>query len=456
MQSMFSSRQLAAFAILLAGIVAATLYPASADAIPAFARKHNLTCTACHTKPPRLNDFGEAFHMAGFRIPSIRDGERHRKRQVGHVWTEADLLNIFALRASGNVVETVAGADAAETDLSYPQDVELYLAGTLTDDISYFFTFGGDESDFGIGHEFFVMANLESLWRRTADPGDSGHGGHAKRGPMIMGPMIMAGKIDPSTNFSYPTNRQLMIRFPRRETAGEMSRFSLTPYAFGAKFFGIQTGDGEEVEVTKPVLYNTAGAAGVDVHMMIDRFLIQTGIMQGLDAGNSDTTQKKDPYLMARMNFGGERYVSGSVSALAQWGFETARIEDELIDWLRTGVAANLRYRHFDFYGALIRDRVRALPNGIAPFDDSASGLTAQADWLATDAWLLSLRYDRMDAGGFLDQKADGRVLSLQGRYYLRDNLSFYLRESYNTGTVSDNPLQNFRHLIAAGVDLVF
>lgn len=456
MQSMFPSRQLAAFAILLAGIVTVTLYPASADAIPAFARKHNLTCTACHTKPPRLNDFGEAFHMAGFRIPSIRDGERHGKRQVGHVWTETNLLNVMALRASGNIVETVTGADATETNLGFPQDVDLYLAGTLTDDISYFFTIGGDESDFGIGHEFFVMANLESLWRRTADSGDGSHGGHAKRGPMIMGPVIMAGRIDPSTNFSYPTNRQLMTRFPQREDAGATSRFSLNPYAFGAKFFGLRTGDGEEVEVTKPVLYNTVGDAGVDLHMMIDRFLFQVGVMQGLDAGDRDASQKKDPYLMVRMNFGGERYLSGSVSALAQWGFETALVGDELIDWQRTGIAANLKYRIFDFYGALILDRIRGLPDGTAPFDDQASGFTMQADWLATDAWLLSLRYDRMDAGGFLDQKADGRVLSLQGRYYLRDNLSFFLRESYNAGTVSDNPLQNFRHLIAAGIDLAF
>jgi hypothetical protein len=459
MSSIFSTRLFRASALVLAGALLAALYPAPADAIPAFARKHNLTCTACHTKPPRLNDFGEAFHMAGFRIPAIREGERLRKRQVGHVWTETDLLNIAAARARGSLVEHAGGGDRDDTDLGYPQRVELYLAGTMTDDLSYFLTFGGDEDHFGIGHEFFVMANLEGLWR-----GDEAHGGNHRvqgGGPMIMGPMLMAGKIDPSTNFSYPTNRQLIADQPGRESANRILRFSLSPYAFGAKFFGIgsgaaQDGEAHDLDVTTPVLYNTGGDVGLDLHMMIGRFLLQAGVMQGVEVGTRDISSGKDPYLMARVNFGGQRYLSGSVSALAQRGYETARIGDELIDWLRYGVAANLRYRHFDIYGALIHDRIRDLPDGIAAFDDRASGLSVQADWLATDAWLLSLRYDRMDAGGFLDQKADGRVVSLQGRYFLRDNLSFYLRDSVNTGTVSDNPLQNFRHRIAAGIDFAF
>lgn len=442
-------------------MIAVTLYPAPADAIPAFARKHNLTCTACHTKPPRLNDFGEAFHMAGFKIPSLRDGERLHKRQLGHVWTETDLLNIAAIRARGSLAEVVSGGDDDNTDLGYPQYVELYLAGTLTDDISYFLTIGGDDDHFGIGHEFFVMANLESLWR------GSGHGkahadhDHVGASTMTMGPMLMIGKIDPSTNFSYPTNRQIIDRLPGREQAGRITRFALHPYAFGAKFFGISPGgaahdDAEGFDITAPVMYNTDGDIGIDLHLMINRLLLQAGIMQGLDAGARDISRGKDPYLMARLNFGGRNYLTGSLSALLQRGFETARIGDDPVDWLRYGVAANIKYRHFDLYGALIHDRIRDLPDGIAPFDDRAWGLSIQGDWLASDAWLLSLRYDHMNAGGFIDDRAEGRVVSVQGRYYLRDNLSLYVRDSINVGDVSPNPLQNFRHQIAAGIDLAF
>src|SRR2546422_279443 len=41
-----------------------------AAAVPAFARQYDLQCNACHTRPPRLNRFGEQFHMMGFQIPS--------------------------------------------------------------------------------------------------------------------------------------------------------------------------------------------------------------------------------------------------------------------------------------------------------------------------------------------------------------------------------------------------
>src|ERR1700745_2132072 len=41
----------------------------SAHALPAFARRFNLACGACHSAVPRLNAFGEAFHENGFKPP---------------------------------------------------------------------------------------------------------------------------------------------------------------------------------------------------------------------------------------------------------------------------------------------------------------------------------------------------------------------------------------------------
>ena len=43
--------------------------PSAVLALPAFARRFNLSCGACHTAPPRLNAFGEAFHENGFKPP---------------------------------------------------------------------------------------------------------------------------------------------------------------------------------------------------------------------------------------------------------------------------------------------------------------------------------------------------------------------------------------------------
>ena len=57
-------------------LVAAWLAAAPARAIPAFARRYQTACTACHVQPPRLNSFGLAFRANGYRIPS---GERSRQ-----------------------------------------------------------------------------------------------------------------------------------------------------------------------------------------------------------------------------------------------------------------------------------------------------------------------------------------------------------------------------------------
>src|SRR2546422_11607487 len=53
---------------LVAGLVAFSS-PRPVEAVPALARQYDLQCNACHTRPPRLNRFGEQFHMMGFQIP---------------------------------------------------------------------------------------------------------------------------------------------------------------------------------------------------------------------------------------------------------------------------------------------------------------------------------------------------------------------------------------------------
>lgn len=456
--------------ILLLGLSLQAGLPSSAEAIPAFARKYDLSCTSCHTKPPRLNAFGEAFHMAGYQIPQTKEGELRKKRQIGRIVSEKAFLNIFALRATGNFVESISGGKPVETNLALPREIELYFAGTFTDKVSYFFNMSHEEraiegldddghrhghfeetSGFGLGKEFFLMFDFS--------PSRNGMLSGKMNRPMIMGPMIMVGKIDPSTNFSYPTNRQFIINSPGRvdKSNKTIQRFTLTPYAFSAKFFGLSTGDGKTIEVTKEVLYNTAGDFGIDTHAMIGRLMVQAGIMQGIEAGTSDVNEKKDSYIMTRINFGGRKYFSGSASTLFYWGNDTARVGNDLIDWFRYGFAGNVKYKLLDIYGAIIWDKISGLPSGISDtFDDTALGFTIEVDFIATDRYLLSLRYDQMNAGGFIDQQADGKVLTFQLRKYVRDNFALYWRDSVNVGNVSNNPLQNFRNSIAMGIDFDF
>ena len=50
----------------IAGILLAS---SVAEAVPAFARKYQTSCQTCHVVFPKLNAFGEAFRLKGYRMP---------------------------------------------------------------------------------------------------------------------------------------------------------------------------------------------------------------------------------------------------------------------------------------------------------------------------------------------------------------------------------------------------
>ncbi|MFQ5588568.1 MAG: hypothetical protein ACE5F7_06990 [Nitrospiria bacterium] len=411
--------------------------------------------------------------MSGFNIPATKGGEIKKKRKIGRVRLERSLLNIFAMRVMGNFVEYWEDRDDPDANIAYPQELEMFLAGTLTKDVSYFFELNAETlklegaedglfeehsgGDVALGRNFLVF-NLGPLLREVTQSEDEkkaqSDGLSVTSDFFRIGPMMRIGVIDPSTFFSYPYERQFFKSIPGKVgDSGVIQRFTLAPSAFGAKFFGIRTTDGISVEATSSVLYHGEGL-GIDVHALIGDFILQAGVMQGLHAGPRDVNANKDPYVMGRYNFGWDTYMSGSISAVVNWGIDTATVDKHLVDWLRYGVAGNIKLTHLDLYGAFVWDEIKGLPpSAQGLFEEKAYGMTVELDYLAMDKLMLMARYDGMNAGGFLNQKADGKVIHLQARYYLRDNLGIYIRDSYNIAGISDNPLQGFKNLVAIGVD---
>ncbi|HIE65039.1 MAG: hypothetical protein ABGX83_09135 [Nitrospira sp.] len=408
--------------------------------------------------------------MNGFQIPATKEGEIRKKKKIGRVNLERSISNIFAVRVVGNLVETFHGGNKDEANLTFPNLLELFLAGTLTQDISYFFEYeaeqpeieGGIPDPLGsqlgegefeeVGGEFvlarsFLIFNLGSMIRGAPLP---------RSGLIAIGPMLRIGMIDPSTFFSFPMERQYFKGIPGRvDSGGRLRRFSLPQSGFASslKFFGVRTSEGGFIEVTENVFYNGEGF-GIDLHAMVGNFILQAGMLQGVGGESRDINMKKDPYLMGRFNFGGSEYLSGSVSVLANWGNDTAMVNKDLVDWFRYGFAGNIKYKHLDLYGAIIWDKIRNLPMAtLTSFDEDAYGITVEADYLATDKLLLMVRYDQLSSGGFINQKEDGMVVSFQARYYIRDNLGIFLRDSYNINGVSANPLNSFRNALTLGVD---
>jgi hypothetical protein len=124
-------------AMVLCDIQAASALPAGkVMAIPAFARKYGLPCSACHTAWPELNNFGQVFRDNGYQLMNDRDSP---------IWQNPSYFPI-AFRITPNwhresttnqIVDTPAGTGTvtqAGFDLS---GMDLWSAGTLYKNISF-------------------------------------------------------------------------------------------------------------------------------------------------------------------------------------------------------------------------------------------------------------------------------------------------------------------------------
>src|SRR5437763_10489833 len=54
-------------------LVLLPVFTSSAHAIPAFARKYGLPCSACHEAWPKLNAFGQTFKDNGYQLMNDKD-----------------------------------------------------------------------------------------------------------------------------------------------------------------------------------------------------------------------------------------------------------------------------------------------------------------------------------------------------------------------------------------------
>lgn len=123
---------------ILVAVSAALFAPADAGAIPAFARRHKLSCTTCHDPFPRLKDYGNEFAGNGFMLPES-DPDRD------YVQTGDDLLRLnrdFPLAARMDLwFQWQEDGTVADTDLQTPWGLKLLSGGTLARNVGYYFYF---------------------------------------------------------------------------------------------------------------------------------------------------------------------------------------------------------------------------------------------------------------------------------------------------------------------------
>jgi hypothetical protein len=145
---------------ILVLLIQMTVPSQSTDAIPAFARKYQISCQVCHSPAiPRLKGFGEEYAGNGFRMTEY-ESPRY------FIETGDAKLSLFrelpvAVRFDGHAVVNLD--NSGQADFAAPYILKLLSGGELSDKLSYYFYFllteGGEivgvEDAFLMYHDLF-------------------------------------------------------------------------------------------------------------------------------------------------------------------------------------------------------------------------------------------------------------------------------------------------------------
>jgi hypothetical protein len=125
------------FAAALTVVFWAGLLAPTVEAIPAFARRHKVSCTTCHAPFPKLKPYGDEFAGDGFMMP-----EEEKDRD--YVIAGDDLLRLnrdFPIAVRFDAYGVVEEDEPVENDLQVPWGLKLLSGGTLYRSIGYYFYF---------------------------------------------------------------------------------------------------------------------------------------------------------------------------------------------------------------------------------------------------------------------------------------------------------------------------
>jgi hypothetical protein len=154
-------------------LVAFLVGESTAHALPAFARKYQTSCQTCHIVFPKLNAFGEAFRLRGYRMPGETEdmikqppvslGAPAYKRLFpqavwpGEISSYVPLaVNIEMANVNASSLNEDGTVTSVKNDLQLPTEVALLGAGTLGDHVSFW-----DEVVFGEKADGSVEVEIE-------------------------------------------------------------------------------------------------------------------------------------------------------------------------------------------------------------------------------------------------------------------------------------------------------
>ena len=141
--------------IIVFAVLVMILASHSMHAIPAFARKYNMTCKTCHSPFPKLKAYGDEFAGNGFVLKD-QDAPRY------FVETGDEKLSLIrdlplAIRVDGHL--TFNEDKSKQSDFKSPLFFKIMSGGTIAKNVSYYVYYILEEGDAGKIEDAFLMFN---------------------------------------------------------------------------------------------------------------------------------------------------------------------------------------------------------------------------------------------------------------------------------------------------------
>jgi hypothetical protein len=126
--------------------------------VPSFARQTGMACAACHTVFPELTPFGREFKLNGYVLDNIRqitgiDVENKQTLALNSIPPISAMLQISYTHTGKALPDgNLPGALAKDGEVLFPDQVSLFYAGKIADELGAFMqlTYDGAADHFGL------------------------------------------------------------------------------------------------------------------------------------------------------------------------------------------------------------------------------------------------------------------------------------------------------------------
>src|SRR3989454_5190228 len=162
--SMTSPQRSLAGGLLLTSILLLLFFPPTDSfAIPVFARKYGLPCSACHEAWPKLNSFGQKFKDEGYQLRNEKDSPIWLRPEFWPVAMRITPHWHFESAGRTPVDSAPSGEQTINTSGFDLTGIDILTGGTLANNISFLLV---PSIDVGSGTIGFESANvrLDNLW----------------------------------------------------------------------------------------------------------------------------------------------------------------------------------------------------------------------------------------------------------------------------------------------------